>query len=100
MSITEAWLVSVALYYLYSIWAALGQGDRVGDKMTIWLYSGTPGSGKSFHATKDIYTKLKKKSNNAVIANFAFDTKSPHFLYKDNSEITVEFLVSYGASES
>lgn len=63
--------------------------------MTIWLYSGTPGSGKSFHATKDIYTKLKKKTKNKVIANFAFDTHSPNFTYKDNSEITVDFLVDY-----
>ena len=65
--------------------------------MTIWLYSGTPGSGKSYHATKDIHTKLRKRSKNRVIANFSFKTESPNFLYKDNSEITVEFLVDYAS---
>lgn len=57
----------------------------------------TPGSGKSYHATKDIHTKLRKRSKNRVIANFSFKTESPNFLYKDNSEITVEFLVDYAS---
>ena len=29
--------------------------------MTIYLYTGTPGSGKSYHAIKDILVKLKRK---------------------------------------
>lgn len=28
--------------------------------MSIWLYTGTPGSGKSFHAAKDIVSRLKR----------------------------------------
>ena len=37
--------------------------------MTIYLYSGTPGSGKSLHATRDIRDYLKYKKLN-VIANY------------------------------
>ena len=35
----------------------------------IYFYSGTPGSGKSLHVAKDIYTKLFINKGN-VIANF------------------------------
>lgn len=28
--------------------------------MSIWLYTGTPGSGKSYHAARDIVKRLKK----------------------------------------
>ena len=34
----------------------------------ILLYSGTPGSGKSFHATQEIYYLLRRKKN--VICNY------------------------------
>lgn len=48
----------------------------------IYLYSGTPGSGKSYHAAADIYYRLKrsKKTNRyRVIANFPVATDSPYF---------------------
>ena len=64
----------------------------------IWLYTGTPGSGKSFHATKDIYIKTKKKKMNKVIANYNLDLKDKqkkNFIYLDNSEITVNYLIAY-----
>lgn len=45
----------------------------------ITLYTGTPGSGKSYNACRRIFWWLKKSSHNTVIANFAvnmdyFDT--------------------------
>jgi len=63
----------------------------------IWLYSGTPGSGKSYHALKDILSKVSRKSNNKVIANFPVDCGKyqKNFIYKDNSEITVGFLIEF-----
>jgi zona occludens toxin len=70
----------------------------------IYLYSGTPGSGKSLKMAQDIFRKLKKKEN--VIANFPIDTKKiskglfrekriGKFTYKNNMEITPDFLVQY-----
>lgn len=90
----------------------------------IYLYSGTPGSGKSLHTAKDIISKLKRKHR--VIANFPvdldyirstsvkrvldkvislfklkidlkgnFERNIGQFVYRDNSEMTVNFLVEY-----
>lgn len=66
--------------------------------MAIYLYSGTPGSGKSLHATYDLIDYIK--SGRGVIANFQVDTsyfkkKRVTFTYKDNSELTVEWLLDY-----
>ncbi|MDD4548096.1 MAG: zonular occludens toxin domain-containing protein [Bacilli bacterium] len=65
----------------------------------IWLYSGTPGSGKSFHAVSDILGKTKRKEKNKVIANFplAFktDKQKSNFIYIDNSDMTIENLTNY-----
>lgn len=66
--------------------------------MTIYLYTGTPGSGKSFHATKDIYTKVKKKKKNTVISNYNLNIPKKYkenFVYLDNSEITVNYFYQY-----
>lgn len=82
----------------------------------ISLYSGTPGSGKSFHATKDVFENLKYKKN--VICNFPIDLinvqsstfgyfyrkitkKNPKlhnigdFQYMTNNDLTVDFLKRY-----
>lgn len=64
----------------------------------IWLYSGTPGSGKSFHATKDVIFNLKHSTG--VICNFPVDTKmvrgiKAEFRYKDNQDLTPEYLVDF-----
>lgn len=71
----------------------------------IYLYSGTPGSGKSLKMAQDIFRKLNKKGN--VIANFPIDIdkiskgffgkkkKIGSFTYKNNMELTPEFLVNY-----
>lgn len=72
----------------------------------IWLYSGTPGSGKSLHMARDILHKLRRKQN--VIANFPINMelvqkgifglgkrKTGLFTYIDNSELTVKYLAEY-----
>ena len=70
----------------------------------IYLYSGTPGSGKSLHMAQDIFYKLKRK--HSVIANFMIEEevvtkglfknhKIGVFTYVDNEELSVDFLVNY-----
>ena len=67
----------------------------------IYLYSGTPGSGKSLHVARDIYFRLNRnKKYPNVIANFTINmkmikNKKANFIYVDNSELTVEFLLNY-----
>lgn len=65
----------------------------------IWLFSGTPGSGKSYHAVYDIITKVRKKKNNKVIANFPLFFKDKqrkeNFIYIDNSDLTINYLMDY-----
>lgn len=68
----------------------------------IYLYSGTPGSGKSLHSIKDIVFKLKRGGN--VICNFPVavnkikpvrNSKLGDFVYKDNRDLTTNFLYKY-----
>lgn len=71
----------------------------IGVFIVIWMYTGTPGSGKSYHATFDIYNKLRRKTKNNVIANFPiftdrFDCKG-RFNYVPNSKLTPQFFVEY-----
>lgn len=66
--------------------------------MSIWLYTGTPGSGKSYHAARDIVSRLKR--GGGLIANFpvkeaAVKRCKAHCEYWDNSELTAERLVAY-----
>lgn len=67
----------------------------------IYLYSGTPGSGKSLHVARDIYNRLNyNRKHPNVIANFNINrrmirNKNARFIYVDNSELTVEFLINY-----
>lgn len=67
----------------------------------IYLYSGTPGSGKSLHVARDIYYRLNhNKKHPNVIANFPINekmikNKNSKFLYIDNSELTVKYLLKY-----
>lgn len=63
--------------------------------MTIYLYSGTPGSGKSLHATRDIrdYLKIRKGlviSNYKVVCN---DKWRGGFIYCENKLLRPELLV-------
>lgn len=64
----------------------------------IYLYSGTPGSGKSLHMAQDIYWSIK--NGHPVIANFDIDVykiKNPkgQFIYLDNMNITPELLIKF-----
>lgn len=67
----------------------------------IYFYSGTPGSGKSLHVARDIYFRLNRnKKYPNVIANFMVNekmikNKKARFVYKDNSDLTVSFLLNY-----
>lgn len=65
--------------------------------MTIYLYSGTPGSGKSLHAAREIYENLKYHKR-PVIANFPINPETKgyeNFRYYDNSELTPDVLMDY-----
>lgn len=67
----------------------------------IYLYTGTPGSGKSLRVAQTIYKRLV--NGKRCIANFNIDiskikgkkVSSDNFLYVKNSEITPELLVEY-----
>lgn len=69
--------------------------------MSIILYSGTPGSYKSYHATADVIAWLRSGRN--VIANFCVDSSKyfKHrkvkgaFYFKTNEQITVNMLVEF-----
>lgn len=69
--------------------------------MSIMLYSGTPGSYKSYHATSDVIRWLKIGKN--VIANFCINPTNyfknkkvkGNFYFKTNEQITVNYLVNF-----
>lgn len=66
--------------------------------MSISLYTGTPGSGKSYHAARDIVRRLKR--GGGLIANFPVNEdcvkkRKTRVEYWDNSELTAERLVAY-----
>lgn len=64
----------------------------------ISIYTGTPGSGKSYHAARDIVGRLKK--GGGLICNFPINEKAvrkckSHVEYWDNSELTAQRLSAY-----
>lgn len=64
----------------------------------IYLYSGTPGSGKSLHQAKDIYDYIRW--GYPIIANFDIDVKKipkakGEFIYLDNEYLTPETLMKF-----
>lgn len=64
----------------------------------IYLYSGTPGSGKSLHTASVIYHTLKRGL--PVIANFPINLerikgRKGEFVEKDNSSLNPQFLIDY-----
>ena len=71
--------------------------------MTVYLYSGTPGSGKSLHAVRDIKNKLEGGGN--VICNFPINVENlkPRkkgeklgiFKYVENDELTTSYLFNF-----
>lgn len=69
-----------------------------GGGMMIYLYSGTPGSGKSLHIAKDVLNKLRFGGN--VIATFEVNEKvvgkrKGNFTYIDIDVITPKYLIDY-----
>lgn len=66
--------------------------------MSIWLYTGTPGSGKSYHAARQIVHRLRL--GGGLIANFPVNEdyvkkRKTRVEYWDNSELSAERLVAY-----
>lgn len=64
----------------------------------IYLYSGTPGSGKSLHTARVIYWRLRGGKN--VLANFEINTENiknckGDFFQIDNEELTPFILRTY-----
>lgn len=62
----------------------------------IYLYSGTPGSGKSLHAAQVIVNRSRQ--GRPVIANFEADLskyKKANFTYVSNEDLTPDFLMRY-----
>ena len=64
----------------------------------IYLYSGTPGAGKSLHCAQTIYWRLRRKED--VIANFEINTHNiknckGDFTYVSNKELNPQFLRDY-----
>lgn len=60
------------------------------------LYTGTPGSGKSYHATSQVHNCTKKGLN--VIANFSVTLPQKYqyrFYYVPTEKITVEYLLNF-----
>lgn len=60
------------------------------------LYTGTPGSGKSYHATDIVHTATRRKIN--IIANFVInlpEKKQPYFFFVDNKQLTVKNLIAF-----
>lgn len=66
----------------------------------IYLYSGTPGSGKSLHVARDIYNSLRY-AKRPVISNFDInrDTRgyAERFRYVPNDVLTPGYLYAYAS---
>lgn len=63
----------------------------------MYLYSGTPGSGKSLHVARQIHDTLRFKKK-PVIANFDINENTKgyeHFTYKANHELKPDYLYEY-----
>lgn len=60
------------------------------------LYTGTPGSGKSYHATAQVHNCTKKGLN--VISNFAVnlpEKQKSRFYFVPTEKITVDYLLKF-----
>ena len=66
----------------------------------IYLYSGTPGSGKSLHAANDCRFNLNRRNPRPIIANFELAPDAPvkhpeMFHYYANEDLTTQLLVDF-----
>lgn len=62
-----------------------------GDRMIV-LYSGTPGSGKSLHASRDILTRIK--FHKMTIGNFPIAKETEYYVFNDK-DLNVEWLINF-----
>lgn len=67
----------------------------------IYLYSGTPGSGKSLHVARDIRDALRLKRK-PVIANFDIDHSTRNysklFKFRTNDQLSPEWLTDFAVN--
>lgn len=68
--------------------------------MTIYLYSGTPGTGKSLHAAHEIRWLLNRRDPRPVLGNFELAPMAPvrnpsAYHYYPNHEISPDLLTSF-----
>lgn len=68
--------------------------------MTIYLYSGTPGTGKSLHAAHEIRFQLNRGRPHPVLGNFRLSENArvrhpENFYYYDNQELTPDLLTDF-----
>lgn len=68
--------------------------------MTIYLYSGTPGTGKSLHAAHEMRFQLSRRHPHPVIGNFQLSPSAPirHpecFHYYDNANLSPDLLMRF-----
>lgn len=62
----------------------------------IYLYTGTPGSGKSYHTAIDIVRKTKRKDFNKVIGNFMVTIPNQkNYYYVDTLEMTPDLFMQF-----
>lgn len=66
--------------------------------MSITLYTGSPGSGKSLHCTEEIIKSIEKGIN--VISNYSIaiekiENARGKYVYKPYKDITVNFLIDF-----
>lgn len=62
----------------------------------IYLYTGTPGSGKSYHAAEVVDRALRRKK--PVIANFEVNLSKKHkgeYVYVETLDMTPQFFMKY-----
>lgn len=68
--------------------------------MTIYLYSGVPGSGKSLHAANEIRFYLNKRKPQPILGNFLLSPDAPvrhreMFYHYRNHELSPELLTGF-----
>lgn len=68
--------------------------------MAIYMYSGTPGTGKSLHAVNDLRFRLNRKQPYPAIGNFPLAEGAPvahpeHYHYFTNEELTPDLLTEF-----
>lgn len=60
----------------------------------IWFYTGVPGSGKSYHAAKEIYKFIQKGKN--IIGNMEINTDNIPRLIKSPRGVICMFRIKNG----